>query len=268
MNTLGFILAFTLAGGVLSVLLAAALSLGATAARVPLLVSFAVGTLLGAVFLDILPYALTNARSLEAASATVLGGLLLFFLLEKLVLWRHCHAEDCEAHDPHGANAAGHSSGVMSARRSSGALILVGDTFHNFVDGVLVAAAFLADTQLGVVTALAIIAHEIPQELSNFLILLHAGYSRARALAWNLASGLAMVLGGLLAWLTLAPLVHWVPSLVAIAAASMLYVAVADLIPSLHRRISPSDSIVQSLLIALGVATIWGVGILAHRFGA
>ncbi len=263
MGTLALILVFTLAGGVLSVLLAAALSLGASAARVPLLVSFAVGTLLGAVFLDILPYALSSARSLETATATVLGGLLLFFVLEKLVLWRHCHVEDCEAHDPH----AGHGHGHGHGGRSSGALILLGDTFHNFVDGVLVAAAFLADTQLGVVTALAIIAHEVPQELSNFLILLHSGFSRSRALAWNLVSGLAMVLGGLLAWLALTPLLQWVPSLVAIAAASMLYVAVADLIPSLHRRVAPADSAFQTLLIGLGVATIWIVGELAHRFG-
>jgi zinc and cadmium transporter len=263
MGTLALILVFTLAGGVLSVLLAAALSLGASAARVPLLVSFAVGTLLGAVFLDILPYALSSARSLETATATVLGGLLLFFVLEKLVLWRHCHVEDCEAHDPH----AGHGHGHGHGGRSSGALILLGDTFHNFVDGVLVAAAFLADTQLGVVTALAIIAHEVPQELSNFLILLHSGFSRSRALAWNLVSGLAMVLGGLLAWLALTPLLQWVPSLVAIAAASMLYVAVADLIPRLHRRVTPADSAFQTLLIGLGVATIWIVGELAHRFG-
>jgi zinc and cadmium transporter len=264
MGTLGLILVFTLAGGVLSVLLAAVLSLGASAARVPLLVSFAVGSLLGAVFLDILPYALSSARSLEAATATVLGGLLLFFMLEKLVLWRHCHVEDCEAHDPHPGHGHGHGHGV----RSSGALILLGDTFHNFVDGVLVAAAFLADTQLGVVTALAIIAHEVPQELSNFLILLHSGFSRTRALAWNLASGLAMVLGGVLAWFALTALQHWVPSLVAIAAASMLYVAVADLIPSLHRRVTPAESVFQTLLIGLGVATIWLVGVLAHRFGA
>ena len=263
MGTLGLILLFTLAGGIVSVLLAAVLSLGASAARVPLLVSFAVGTLLGAVFLDILPYALSSARSLEAATATVLAGLLLFFVLEKLVLWRHCHVQDCEAHDPH----AGHGPVPGHGHRGSGgALVLVGDTFHNFVDGVLVAAAFMADTQLGVVTALAIIAHEVPQELSNFLILLHSGFSRARALAWNLASGLAMVLGGVLAWLALTPLVQWVPSLVAIAAASMLYVAVADLIPGLHRRVAPVDSLLQTLLIGLGVATIWLVGGLADRF--
>lgn len=262
MQALGHILLFTFAGGVVSVLLAAALSLGASAASVPLLVSFAVGTLLGAVFLDILPYALSGARSPQAATATVLAGLLLFFVLEKLVLWRHCHQRDCEAHDP------GHGHAHSRATRSAGTLILLGDTFHNFVDGVMVAAAFLADTQLGVVTALAILAHEVPQELSNFLILLDSGFSRARALAWNLVSGLAMVVGGALAWLALTPLMQWVPSLVAIAAASMLYVAVADLIPGLHRRVAPADAVFQTLLIGLGVATIWLVGELAHRFGA
>lgn len=264
MQALGNILLFTFAGGVISVLLAAALSLGASAASVPLLVSFAVGTLLGAVFLDILPYSLSGASSPQAVTATVLAGLLLFFVLEKLVLWRHCHQRDCEAHDPGHGHAHGHARGG----RSAGALILLGDTFHNFVDGVLVAAAFLADTELGVVTALAILAHEVPQELSNFLILLDSGFSRARALAWNLVSGLAMVAGGALAWLALTPLMQWVPSLVAIAAASMLYVAVADLIPGLHRRVAPADALFQSLLIGLGVATIWLVGVLAHRFGA
>jgi zinc and cadmium transporter len=262
MQALGQILLFTFAGGVISVLLAAALSLGASAASVPMLVSFAVGTLLGAVFLDILPYALSGAGSPQAATATVLAGLLLFFMLEKLVLWRHCHQRDCEAHDP--GHGHGHRHG--SGGRSAGALILLGDTFHNFVDGVLVAAAFLADTQLGVVTALAILAHEVPQELSNFLILLDSGFSRARALAWNLVSGLAMVAGGALAWVALTPLMQWVPSLVAIAAASMLYVAVADLIPGLHRRVAPADALFQTLLIGLGVATIWLVGELARRF--
>jgi len=242
------------AGGLLSVLLAALLSLGATAARVPLLVSFAVGALLGAVFLEILPYAFERASSIEAVTATVLGGILAFFVLEKLVLWRHCHVEDCEAHDPPGP---AHDHG------RSGALILIGDTFHNFVDGILIAAAFLADFQLGLVAAVAIITHEIPQELSNFVILLHSGYSRRKALGYNLLTGLAMVVGGLIGYFALTPLMSLVPLLVAVAAASMLYVAVADLIPGLHRRAELSSTLQQSLLIGLGVGTIWLVGSIA-----
>ena len=118
----------------------------------------------------------------------ILVGILLFFVLEKLVLWRHCHAEECEAHDHH-ADANDHGR--------SGTMIMVGDTIHNFVDGILIAAAFMADTGLGIVTALAIIAHEIPQEVGDFLILLHSGFSKARAFAFNLVSSLATLIGGL-----------------------------------------------------------------------
>jgi zinc and cadmium transporter len=214
-------------------------------------VSFAVGALLGAVFLEILPYAFERASSIEAVTATVLGGILAFFVLEKLVLWRHCHVEDCEAHDPPGP---AHDHG------RSGALILIGDTFHNFVDGILIAAAFLADFQLGLVAAIAIITHEIPQELSNFVILLHSGFSRRKALGYNLLSGCAMVVGGTIGYFALTPLMGLVPLLVAVAAASMLYVAVADLIPGLHRRAELSSTLQQSLLIGLGVGTIWLVG--------
>lgn len=251
MLTLVWIVVACVAGGLLSVLLAALLSLGATAARVPLLVSFAVGALLGAVFLEILPYAFARASSIEAVTATVLGGILAFFVLEKLVLWRHCHVEDCEAHDPPGA---AHDHG------RSGTLILIGDTFHNFVDGILIAAAFLADFQLGLVAAIAIITHEIPQELSNFVILLHSGFSRRKALGYNLLTGLAMVVGGVIGYTALTPLASLVPSFVAVAAASMLYVAVADLIPGLHRRPELSSTLHQTVLIGLGVASIWVVG--------
>jgi len=253
-QALVWIVVACVAGGVLSVLLAALLSLGATAARVPLLVSFAVGALLGAVFLEILPYAFEQASSIQAVTGTMLGGILAFFVLEKLVLWRHCHVKDCEAHDPHDG---GHD------HFRSGSLILIGDTFHNFVDGILIAAAFLADFQLGLVASLAIITHEIPQELSNFVILLHSGFSRRKALLYNLLSGLAMVLGGVIGYGALTPLTSLVPSLVAIAAASMLYVAVADLIPGLHRRAGLMSTVHQTLLIGLGVASIWIVGRLA-----
>jgi zinc and cadmium transporter len=249
--TLVWIVVACVAGGLLSVLLAALLSLGATAARVPLLVSFAVGALLGAVFLEILPYAFARASSIEAVTASVLGGILAFFVLEKLVLWRHCHVEDCEAHDPPGAT---HDHG------RSGTLILIGDTFHNFVDGILIAAAFLADFQLGLVAAIAIITHEIPQELSNFVILLHSGFTRRKALGYNLLTGLAMVVGGVIGYTALTPLASLVPSFVAVAAASMLYVAVADLIPGLHRRPELSSTLHQTVLIGLGVASIWVVG--------
>jgi zinc and cadmium transporter len=188
-------------------------------------------------------------------AATILFGILLFFVLEKLVLWRHCHLERCEAHDP---PEPVHDHG------RSGMMIMIGDTFHNFVDGVLIAAAFLANIELGIVTALAIIAHEVPQEVGDFLILLHSGYSRGQALALNVLSSAAMIAGGVLAYFTLQTMEQWIPPLLGLAAASMLYVSVADLIPGLHRRPEIHATVQQVVLIALGVATIWFVGELAH----
>jgi zinc and cadmium transporter len=145
-------------------------------------------------------------------------------------------------------------------------LILVGDTFHNFVDGVLIAAAFMQDVRLGIVTALAIIAHEIPQEVGDFLILLHSGYSRLKALAFNLLSSLATLVGGLLAYFALSAVQGVVPVFLALAAASMIYVAVADLIPGLHRRTELRATVQQVLLIAVGVASIVLAHLLVDRF--
>ncbi len=141
-------------------------------------------------------------------------------------------------------------------------MIIVGDTFHNFVDGILIAAAFMADTQLGIVTAIAIIAHEVPQEVGDFLILLHSGYTKAKAFAVNMLSSAAMVVGGVLAYFTLQVAQALVTPLLALAAASMLYVAVADLIPGLHKRLEPLHSAAQVLLIGLGIASIWGTHML------
>lgn len=255
MTTLAWILAATVVGGVLSVVAAGAIALNARAAWVPVLISYAVGALLGAVFLDILPGAFGMADSLEQIGGTILAGILLFFVLEKLVLWRHCHVEQCEAHDP---------PPLMHDHGRSGTMIMIGDTFHNFVDGVLIAAAFLANDELGIVTAVAIIAHEVPQEVGDFLILLHSGFSRSRALLLNLLSSAAMVLGGVLAYFALQQLQQWVPMLLGLAAASMLYVSVADLIPGLHRRPELHATLQQVVLIALGIMTIWLVGEFAH----
>ena len=159
MSTLTAIVIASLFGGVLSLLAAGFVAFQARASWVPMLVSYAIGALLGAAFLEIIPEAFEAGKSAQSMAATILAGILLFFVLEKLVLWRHCHVEECEAHAPdhnHG-NDHGHDHG------RSGLMITVGDTFHNFVDGILIAAAFLVDFKLGVVTALAIIAHEIPQ---------------------------------------------------------------------------------------------------------
>jgi zinc and cadmium transporter len=256
MSTLSWIVATTLLGGVLSVVIASLFALYAKAAQVPILISYAVGALLGAVFIEVLPHAFEMATNMHTMAATILGGILLFFVLEKLVLWRHCHQEQCEAHAP--PDTATHDHG------RSGLMILIGDTFHNFVDGILVAAAFLANTELGLVTALAIIAHEIPQEVGDFLILLHSGYTRRAALLLNLLSSVAMVLGGVIAYFALQTTQEWIPPLLGLAAASMLYVSVADLIPGLHRRPELMATAQQVALIGMGIATIWLVGEFAH----
>jgi zinc and cadmium transporter len=256
--TLGWILAASIAGGTLSAGLAA-LALSVRATWVPMLVSYAIGALLGAAFLEVIPHAFEQGEPQEAAAA-ILGGIFAFFVLEKLLLWRHCHTENCEVHDPHEAARSGaHDHG------RSGALIVVGDSVHNFVDGVLIAAAFLQSTELGIVTAVAIIAHEIPQEVGDFVILLHSGYSKGRALAMNVLSSVATVAGGVLGYFALSFLEGIQTTLLGIVAASMIYVAVADLIPGLHRRPELKDTAVQALLIALGIGTIGLVGfVLGH----
>jgi len=249
--TLAWILAASVAGGTLSAGLAS-IALTLRAAWVPMLVSYAIGALLGAAFLEVIPHAFANGNSAQAAMA-ILGGIFAFFVMEKLLLYRHCHTENCEVHDPHDApqpGAHGHDHG------RSATLIMVGDTVHNFVDGVLIAAAFLQSVEVGIVTAIAIIAHEIPQEMGDFLILLHSGFSRAKAFAVNMLSSVATVVGGLLGYYALQAIEGLQPILLGIVAASMIYVAVADLIPGLHRRPELRDTASQALLIALGIGTI------------
>ena len=245
--TLGWIVAASVAGGALSAALAA-FSLYLRASWIPMLVSFAIGALLGAAFLEIIPHAFEKAEPHQAAG-TILAGIFGFFVLEKLLIWRHCHTEHCEVHDG----------------GRSGTLIVVGDTVHNFLDGVLIAAAFLQSTELGIIAAVAIIAHEIPQEVGDFVILLHSGYSRARALAVNLMSSAATLVGGVLGYFALPAFAGLEPVLLGLVAASMIYVAVADLIPGLHRRPQLRDTAAQALLIALGIGAIAGIGMVLHH---
>jgi zinc and cadmium transporter len=204
----------------------------------PCLLSYATGTLLGAAFLGMLPKALEKTPPL-AITGTVLAGIVAFFVLEKLIVWRNCHDENCEVH--------GHEGG---------SLILLGDAFHNFVDGVVIAAAFLTSPILGVAAALAVIAHEIPQELGDFAILLHGGLNKFRAVLYNLISSLTTLPGVLLGWFWLAQMRHAIPYVLAVSAASFIYVAVADLIPGLHRHTTPAASARQLVLLLAGIGTI------------
>ena len=251
MSTLAWILSFTFLGSVLSTLAASIFLVAPASARyrlLPHLISFATGTLLGAAFLGLLPHALDGAGldRMHAIGATVLGGILVFFLLEKLVLWRHCHLDECEAHGPQ----------ERHRDAASGTMILVGDSIHNLLDGVLIAAAFLTDVHLGIVTALAVIAHEIPQEVGDLAVLLNGGMSPMNALGCNLMTGIAAVLGGVVAWYWLDAASGLLPYVLAVAASSFVYVAVADLIPGLHRRVGAHASVAQLALIAAGVGIV------------
>ena len=260
MHTLAYIVAASLAGGALSII-AAAGTLALHPSWISKLVSFAVGALLGAVFLELLPHALETG-SAETVMTTVLVGLLLFFLLEKLVLWRHSHGEEDEpAHHGHDHGHAAHGSD----RGRSGLMIVIGNSVHNFCDGIVLAASFLADTTLGIAATLAIVSHAIPQQVGDFAVLLHSGYARGRAFAFNLATGAATLAGALAGYFALAGMQQILPTVLAIAAASLLYVAVADLIPSLHRRPEPVETLKQMALIGLGIAVIAAAHVfLAH----
>jgi zinc and cadmium transporter len=241
-SVLAQIMAFCIGGSAVSLAIAALVAFRVKAHWIPTFVSFAVGALLGAVFLDILPHVFSETKDPGRIAAFILAGLLAFFVMEKLLLWRHHHHGDEGVHE--------HDEG------RSGWMIAVGDSFHNFTDGVIIASAFLADVKLGVVTALAIIAHEIPQEIGDFLVLLHSGFSRRKALLVNAITGIAMALGALLGFFMLRQVEAWIPEILAVAAASMIYVAVADLIPGLHRRTAIRESLLQVVFIALGIGVI------------
>lgn len=287
MPLLAWIIAFTTVGGVLSVLMASIFLLlpqGFRTRLLPTLVSFAIGTLLGAAFLALLPDAIVavGTEQIHFMGIVVLFGLLAFFLLEKMIIWRHCHSHDCEVHGstsvagdgtmyrdvqvsqetgsqerPSGATTV-HSHTIEQAQTlAAGNLILIGDGIHNLLDGVLIAAAFLTDIHLGIVTSVAVTAHEIPQEVGDFAILLQSGFSRAKALLYNVLSGLTTVIGGVVIYFSRSIVEGMAPYVLAVAASSFIYIAVADLIPGLHKRPEFSATVQQVALIILGVMVIY-----------
>lgn len=240
MSTFLIALGLSLVGGFGGLLVASGVLLIKDSTRsklIPWLVSYAVGALLGVSMLALLP---TTMEQLPPARVfpTLLCGILIFFVLEKLVLWRHCHTHDCEVHE------------------SSVVPVLVGDAFHNFVDGAVIAAAVITSVPLGISTAFAVAAHEIPQEVGDFAILLHAGYSRTRALLLNVISAGASAAGAVAAFIAFDLVPRMLPYFLALAAASFLYVAMADLIPGLHRGRTDAGSLRQILLIAAGIGTM------------
>jgi zinc and cadmium transporter len=237
---IAWIIGFSILGSLAATGLAAVLLLFPDRIRkglVPSLVSYATGTLLGAAFLGMIPAGLKQAPAI-AVTGTVLAGIVLFFMLEKMVLWRHCHEADCEVHG------------------RAAPLILIGDAFHNFVDGVVIAAAFLTSIPLGVAAAFAVIAHEVPQEVGDFAILLDSGYGRMKALVLNGLSAAATLPGALAAYFWLGETRGAVPYILAISAASFIYIATADLIPGLHKQLSFAASLRQLALLLAGIGTI------------
>jgi len=201
------------------------------------LISFATGTLLGAAFLGMLPKAMAKAEPSTVLSFVLLG-IILFFILEKLLIWYHCHDEKCEIH-----SAAPY-------------LILFGDAFHNFMDGVVISAGFLISVPFGVATSLAVIAHEVPQEIGDFAVLLHGGMGKWKAFSYNFLSAIATVPGALIAY----GFSHFVekiaPVILALAASSFLYIAIADLIPEIHKNTPPGRGFFQVVFMGVGIGVM------------
>jgi zinc and cadmium transporter len=265
MHLLFLIVMFTALGGVLSVLAASVFLLLPEKQRKQVLphgVSFATGALLAVAFWGLIPHAFEEVQpeQFQTLSATILAGLLGFFVLEKLLIWRHCHSGSCEAHvqtDEIHSHSHNH--------QAAGTLIILGDSIHNFVDGILIAAAFLTDVKLGIVTSLAVAAHEIPQEVGDFAILLQSGYSKNKALLYNILASLGTVVGGVLAYYGLEDLHDKLPYFLTLAASSFIYIAVADLIPTLHKKTELKASIEQIILIVTGVLFILYLHGVAHE---
>ena len=296
MPLLVWIILFTAVGGIASAAFAGLFLLVPDAAGrrlLPHFISYATGALLGAALLALLPEAMEGVgpQGAHAIGAALLVGLGAFFVIEKLVLWwhthgngqGHAHGTDGHGHQPHAQighghdhthehgpndgheNGHGHDGHEHGRAAASGVLVIIGDSVHNALDGVLIAAAFLTSFPLGLVTTFAVAAHEIPHRVGDFAILVHSGMSRGRALVMNMATGLTSIVGGVAAYFGLQRAIGALPYALALAAAGFLYIAVAGLIPGLHRRADPRTSLAQVILMGLGVGTIAWAESLAHQ---
>ena len=204
---------------------------------IPCLVSYAIGTLLTAALVGMIPNAISNSNP-TLIMLFVVGGIIFFFLLEKTVIWHHCHDEECELHS------------------AVGPILLIGDSFHNFIDGVVIAASFLISIPFGITVSLSVIAHEVPQELGDFAILLDRGYSRRKAFSLNLLSSSFTIPAALISYYILDAVYSIIPFILAISAASFIYIALTDLTPDLHGKLGLVSNIRQIFLIIAGVGTI------------
>jgi zinc and cadmium transporter len=210
------------------------------------MVSLAVGTLLGTAFLEIIPHSIELIDDVHKVSITILFGIFVLFVMEKFFIWRHCHGSDCEAH-----------SHEQARHDHNGSLILLGNGFHNLIDGILIASAFMVNINLGLVTALAIFAHELPQEISNISILMHSGFKKSTALWFNIYSSIATCIGAIISFFVLEKLEFLIPYILSFSAATMLYIAVSDLIPDLHKRTQIKETFIQVLMISIGLIIIF-----------
>lgn len=250
MPVLAWILLFTVGGTIGALTLSALILLLPREIRqalVPKLISYATGILLGAAFLGLLPHALEHAET-DTVLKVVLAGLVAFFLLEKAVLWHHCHEDDHDHLHTHGGGTG-----------QAGPLILIGDAFHSLTDGVIIAVAFSASIPVGIAASMAVIMHEIPHEVGDFAILLESGYSRKKAYLWNALSSLPAIPAALATYFWASRIEPWIPHLMALAAASFVYIALADLTPSLHRQMSRAGILTQTALLLLGIGTVAGL---------
>lgn len=257
--TIYWIIVVCFIGGLTSLFLASMIFKEASSNLISNMVSLAVGTLLTTAFLEIIPHAMEESNNnYHDISFMVLIGILVFFILEKLLIWRHCHGPHCDKH------AECESSSTQSYVNGKSSIIFIGDFFHNFVDGILIASAFLVNINLGIITALSMMLHCLPQEMSTFSILLHSGVSKFKAYILNIASSIATLVGALLSFYILSVMEEFIPYVLALAASSMIYIAISDLIPGLHQKTEIKESIKQVLIICSGVVTIYIIHLFLH----
>lgn len=244
---LGYIILWSVIGGIAGFLGAILIVFKVVKKREHMLylVGFAAGSMLAAVFFDLLPEAMELAGNAATPLAYVLYGIVIFYCLEKLFLWQHCHR---------------HAHGEVCEVHVGSRMVIVGDSMHNFLDGVAIAAAFLVNVPLGVVTALAVFVHEIPQEVGDVGVLLHDGFSRKQALVWNLVSAALCVVGAIVAYFLMSAFRAIEVYLVAIAAGGFIYVATSDLLPEIHREMKKKDIFAHTFVFLLGIVVIWLVG--------
>ncbi|HEY9273539.1 ZIP family metal transporter [Achromobacter sp.] len=254
-----WILLATVTGGLIAVLVASWLAYKVFAQYLHHMVSLSVGVLLSVALLHLLPEAFeTGVGDADVLFGLMLASLIGFFVLEKIALLRHSHHHEGDGHHHHKGHDR-HEAG------RGGVMILIGSSLHNLCDGVLVAAAFLTDPLLGVLTAASIIVHEVPHKLGDFVVLLNAGLARRRAFSLILFTSLCSAVGGIIGYFVLQQAQAWVPYVLVVAASSFLYISVADLMPQMHERVSLADAVPQLLLVGVGVALIYSVTTVMHH---